>query len=117
MLPKELFTVKNHKYAQIKPHLNSCEYPLINYLVSPKAELTTSFSVTETLNRIDQKIDEETDQSLPQGQSETVKNSQEQSSKNKTENGQNGAGVFHTRQRNAGTRQSKLVRQKKVDHR
>ena len=71
--------------------------------------------MTETLNRIDQKIDEETDQSLPQ--SETVKNSQEQSSNNKTENGTNGGGVFQTRQRNAGTRQSKLVRQKKVDHR
>ena len=80
--------------------------------------MTTSFSVTETLNRIDQKIDEESDQSLPQaGPAETVKNSQEQSSKNKTENGTNGGGVFHTRQRNAGTRQSKLVRQKKVDHR
>ena len=73
--------------------------------------------MTETLNRIDQKIDEESDQSLPQaGPAETVKNSQEQT-KNKAENGQNGAGVFHTRQRNAGTRQSKLVRQKKVDHR
>ena len=55
---------------------------------------------------IDQKIDEES----------RIEEVQEIQQITKTENG---AGVkgFHTRQRNSGNRQSKLVRQSKVDHR
>ena len=74
---------------------------LSSNLISPKAELTTSFSVTETLNRIDQKPDP------------IMEQQQENNSKQTANNG----ATFRTRQRNTGTRQSKLVRQSKVDHR
>ena len=105
MKDRFLTNLREKNLLSIRARRASAE-SLSSNLISPKAELTTSFSVTETLSRIDQKIDEES----------MIEEVQEIQQITKTENG---AGVkgFHTRQRNSGTRQSKLVRQSKVDHR
>ena len=96
MKDRFLSHLKEKNLLSIRARRASAE-SLSSNLISPKAELTTSFSVTETLNRIDQKPDP----------------TMEQENSKQTNNG----ATFRTRQRNAGTRQSKLVRQSKVDHR
>merc|ERR1719412_888216 len=93
MKDRFLSHLKEKNLLSIRARRASAE-SLSSNLISPKAELTTSFSVTETLNRIDQKPD-------------PIMEQQENNSKQTANNG----ATFRTRQRNTGTRQSKLVRQ------